>query len=578
MNLLTKLRYVPKHFGVFAAVAVATIGTALTFAWGPGRDTYTMAQPADHITFNSITDNSEVGDERNFLVVKDAANTAAGGWQDSVTVEPGKEYLVRLYVHNDAAANLNLVATNTRAMVALGTNTGTKVSMTGYVSADNATPTQVWDDASFTSSNNFNMTYIAGSAHIYNNATGINGRAVADAIMNGTGTPIGYDANNGKLPGCMQYASYILFKVKPQFQQTANFTLVKDVRKSGTPTYGQTAAVNPGDKVDYRITFQNIGTAQLDNVVIKDMLPTGITYVAGTAKLTNSNHQYPNMLSLPDSLFTSTGVNIGNYPSTSNAFVTFTGQVAANDNLATCGANTLTNVAKAESDYGYTTDTAVVTTNKTCEQPKPVYSCDGLAVDKISRTDFKFTVSKTVQNATYVKTIFVIRNEAGAVVATVDSVSGVLSYTQNTVGKYTVQASVVVNVGGVEKTVTSDDCKKPFEVVSVPTGKVEVCDATSGKIITVDETDASKYEPIDSPSCKMTVCNKTTGELNITINKDQFDSSMYSTNNADCQKTPPVLPSTGPEALLGGLTGASALSYGAYTYATSRRALKNARK
>ncbi len=55
-NLLTTLRYVPSRFGVVAAVLLATVGAAVTFAWGPDRPTYTMAQPADHVTFNSITE------------------------------------------------------------------------------------------------------------------------------------------------------------------------------------------------------------------------------------------------------------------------------------------------------------------------------------------------------------------------------------------------------------------------------------------------------------------------------------------------------------------------------------------
>ncbi|OYW84207.1 hypothetical protein B7Z17_04465, partial [Candidatus Saccharibacteria bacterium 32-49-10] len=141
----TLIRRAPKRFTALVAVLVAAIVIpAVAFAWGPSRDTFTMADPADHVTFNSITDNSVVGDERNFVVVKDAANTNDGGWQDDITVEEGKEYLVRMYVHNNAADNLNLVATNTRVMASVPNTTGKNVAVSGFVTADNATPNKVW--------------------------------------------------------------------------------------------------------------------------------------------------------------------------------------------------------------------------------------------------------------------------------------------------------------------------------------------------------------------------------------------------------------------------------------------------
>src|SRR6476469_411705 len=118
MKFVSKLlRRVPKRWLPIGVAVAAVAIPAVVMAWGPDRPTYTMAQPADHVTFDSITDNSEVGDERNFLTIKDASNTAAGGWQDSVTAQAGHEYLVRVYVHNDAAANLNLKATNVRTKV-----------------------------------------------------------------------------------------------------------------------------------------------------------------------------------------------------------------------------------------------------------------------------------------------------------------------------------------------------------------------------------------------------------------------------------------------------------------------------
>ena len=54
--------------------------------------------------------------------------------------EDGKEYLVRMYVHNNAAANLNKVAENVTAKFNLPTTTGKSIQVDGFLSASNATP------------------------------------------------------------------------------------------------------------------------------------------------------------------------------------------------------------------------------------------------------------------------------------------------------------------------------------------------------------------------------------------------------------------------------------------------------
>lgn len=54
-----------------SAVCVVLFPTT-AYAWGPSRDTYTIENPASHNVFNSITDNPDYGDERNFLRVRDS--------------------------------------------------------------------------------------------------------------------------------------------------------------------------------------------------------------------------------------------------------------------------------------------------------------------------------------------------------------------------------------------------------------------------------------------------------------------------------------------------------------------------
>ena len=82
-----------------------------TLAYGPNRNTYTVAKPADHIVFNSIVDNPTLGgNEQDFVGIREVGTSNA--WSNSVQAKPGKEYYVRMYVHNNAASNLKLVAQN----------------------------------------------------------------------------------------------------------------------------------------------------------------------------------------------------------------------------------------------------------------------------------------------------------------------------------------------------------------------------------------------------------------------------------------------------------------------------------
>lgn len=363
-NLRSLLRRAPKRFTALAVMlAAAIIIPAVTLAWGPtDRATFTSAHPSDHIAFDSITDNADYGDERNFVRIKDAADTSAGNWKDTIAVQPGKEYLVQMYVHNNAATSLNLVAQNTRVMANVPNTMGKSVQVDGFITADNATPQQIWDQATFTSSSDFSLAYEAGSAQYYNNIFP-QGIALSDNIVTSTGALVGYDKMDGKVPGCFQYSGYATFKVKVQTPQTANFTVVKEVSKHNANKWVSSYAAQPGETVDYLIQYKNVGQAQQDNVMVKDTLPTGMSYVNGTTVLGNAQH--PAGLPTSDNL-TKDGINIGSYATNGTAWVIFSAKLADNDNLPVCGPNTLRNSARIETDFGFKEATADVTVNKTC--------------------------------------------------------------------------------------------------------------------------------------------------------------------------------------------------------------------
>lgn len=346
------------------ALATVVIATSATFAYGPERPTYTIANPADHITFDSITDNPNYGDERNFTIVKDASNAAAGGWTDNMTVQDGKEYLVRIYVHNNAASNLNLVAKNTRVSATVPTDTANNVQIDGYISADNANPQKIWDSVVLSSDKKFNVAYVAGSAEYENNY--ISGPiALPDSIVTSSGAKVGYKAMDGDVPGCYEYSGIATFKVKVTMSNPG-FTVEKKVRLSGTTDWQKSIAAQPGQKVDYQIGYENTGSTIQSNVVAQDNLPNGVKYIAGSTTVKNADNASGNGLAITnDNLVGADGLNFGNYEPESNAFIRFSATLPNNDELAICGPNNLVNTATVATQNGEQSDTATVTVTKT---------------------------------------------------------------------------------------------------------------------------------------------------------------------------------------------------------------------
>ncbi len=385
-RLTTIMRNAPKRASaVLAMIAAAVIVPAALFAWGPDRPTYTIDNPADHVTFDSITNNPNIGDERNFVGIRETGTQNT--WTDNMNVQDGKTYTVRLYVHNNAATSLNAsgkgIAKDVTAKVNLPTTTGKSIQVDGQISASNATPKDVWDQATFKSSQDFNVAYVKGSLKYENNAFGAAGTALPESIFTNTGAKLGYDKLDGTIPGCFQYAGYVTFQVKPQFAKKADFTVSKEVSKHGDNKWVENYAAKPGETVDYLVEYKNTGDVQQDNVQLVDKLPAGMSYVNGSSVLGNALN--PSGIKTNDGI-TGKGLNVGSYGPGGNAWVIFSAKVAETKDLE-CGPNTLKNVVSAETDYGTKSDDANVTVSgDECKEVSHIKVCD-LTTKKIVTID-----------------------------------------------------------------------------------------------------------------------------------------------------------------------------------------------
>ena len=363
----------PKLAAFTAALVGVVVVPAALMAWGPAsRPTFTMAQPADRVVFNSITDNVDQGDERNFVRIREAG---VGNYGDEMQIQPGKEYEVSVFYHNNAATILNGpeynyrgIAVGAKARVEMpdSAKANEKARITGYVSATNATPQEVWDEAWVTAKQDVALRYVSGSAKFHTKGA-INGQSVPETLYT-TGANLGFNAQDGKVPGCNDFEGWIVYRVKAV---APNFTVEKTVSKVDANAFAKSINVKAGDTVDYKIQYKNTGTVAQNDVVVKDKLPAGISYVANSTKVAKGSTGGKWVNISDNNVATTTGINIGNFAPNTNAYVGFKAKVTDESKLPVCGVNTLINTATVETDNGKKSDTADVVVTRICKDVPP---------------------------------------------------------------------------------------------------------------------------------------------------------------------------------------------------------------
>ncbi len=237
---------------------------------------------------------------------------------------------------------------------------------------------------------------------------------------------------------------------------------------------------------------------------------------------------------------------------------------------------------------------------------KPVYLCDTLKAEKISRTEYKFTTAATAKDGAVIKGYTYTFGDGRTAKGT-----NTINHTYAKPGTYTASVSVQVEVNGKIENVTGN-CKV---TVVVADEKIKVCDTTTNTVVTINKEDFdSKKHTEDLTKCeKMKVCDTETKKI-VTIHKHEMkdnytteltkcdtevcrisdktvvtisdeeyqkNKDKYTTDMDKCKETPvpiptePVieLPKTGLGEMLGGGLGAGTLTLAGYYYWISRRGM-----
>ena len=359
-------------FGATFSVTSTNVSAA-TESWGPkDRPTYTWAEPADKVTFNSITDNPKIGDERNFVRIRKAGTN--DNLTDKVNLEVGQEYEVSIWFHNNAKTKYNSreyegkgIAENVRLRVEQPEKVtgGTSAVIKGIISSTNADPKEVWDNAYAYSDSTVLLRYVANSATIHSLGN-INGQILSSEAMFGEqGAKLGYWNDLwGTVPGCNEYSGYVTYRFKVD---QAAFKISKTVSKENNQDYKEKITVKPGDVLDFKIDYTNTGTINQLQIKAYDHMPNGLTYVSGTSYFKASFNNEGNFIS--DNLFNG-GANLGDFKPGDNMSLTYKVEVADDKTIFPCGDTKVYNNASIATENGTGYDKVEVTVHRECDTPK----------------------------------------------------------------------------------------------------------------------------------------------------------------------------------------------------------------
>ncbi|MBE6013757.1 MAG: hypothetical protein E7241_00110 [Lachnospiraceae bacterium] len=194
----------------------------LTAKWGPERSTFTMENPADYPIFNAITNNPTIGDERTFVRIGKITKEKTDLSTEDIFIESGSQYLVQVYIHNNASSTYNDSAHN-HVGVAVGTRLSVEMpdeissdkdgQIIAKISAENTKPAEVWSSVRLYSKDKaIKLKYVAGSAKIYNDWE-TNGNIIPSSFLSKEGTFVGLNKLDGLMPGCEEYHCIVTFVI-----------------------------------------------------------------------------------------------------------------------------------------------------------------------------------------------------------------------------------------------------------------------------------------------------------------------------------------------------------------------------
>ncbi len=354
-----------KNIKTLVSVGLVLGGFALfsesVYAWGPERTTYTNEEPASSAVFNSITNNAAVGDERDFVrIVKVGAKST---YSNEVELEDGAEYEVYIYYHNNASSTYNTkdyeyrgVARETRLASAFpaSVKSGEKGTISATISSSTTNPAKVWDEAYVRAADGkeFTLAFKDASAKIYNDWKA-NGSVLSTALFSEAGTLLGLNDLNGLILGCDEYSGQVVYRLiatevkgeepEPETPEEPKFYIKKLVSTDGGENWLEKAEAKPGDALEFKLKFENIGTVTIDSAYAFDTLQmgSGMEYVEGSTRVKSADGK---MKTVEDGLFQN-GVSLGKIEPGETVEIYYEVNLSEDKDVFACGTTKIYNGA-----------------------------------------------------------------------------------------------------------------------------------------------------------------------------------------------------------------------------------------
>ena len=271
--------------------------------FGPNRKTFTWKDRAPYAVFNSITNNPYYGDERYFVKIREYIEGQETPYVSAIKIEKGKQYDISIFYHNNAEPNnIGQKAIGIANGVAIRSSFPAVIQGKEYISADiianDTFPITVWACVEITADEPCYLRYVQGSA-AYKCKGQLNGNNPGPEYLFGVGSFIGYNKISGILPGGDQYAGSVIYRL---------FADYPDYKVKISSWVDKTE--DNYDIHSVMIRYENIGTMDQSNVVIKAVLESNSEYISGSSYLSNNNFHKK---VVNDDVVAEYGMNIGDY-------------------------------------------------------------------------------------------------------------------------------------------------------------------------------------------------------------------------------------------------------------------------
>lgn len=379
------------------------------------------------------------------------ANSRTATYDDTV--------VFKVYYHNTEDPDSNKIAENVSVKVDLPTGPGETQTVTSTVKGSN-TNTVVDTASVLLDRDDAYLEFISGSVewkHNIGTRDNIEYETLnlADSVITGGEfTPIEHQKP------CFEYEAWITFSMKVR---VASVEVDKTVALDGDTSWSESVTTEPGQTVNFSLEADNNGNARINSVTLRDLLPNGLSYVAGSSKVIDSNN--PNGVSVSDNVVSDGGINIGDLPNDTNAILTFRAKVAG-ANYFDCGVTTLTNTAQVVAiGFNGDEDTASVKVEKECEEPTFNYDCEALNVVKLDQNRTVRANAQISKSANVTLEGISINFGDGTVVN-----KNNVEHTYASNGSYTVTATVTFELNDENNSVKSVKCSDKVSFKTIEKG------------------------------------------------------------------------------------------------------------